>query len=178
MLGYTQWRSFEAVIDKAKLACANGGQAVDDHFADVSKMVDIGSGTQRPVDDLALTRSARYLIAQNGDPRKDAFAFAMTCFAVQTRKQELIEARIAERERLRARDQLSLSQMDLSGVLYERDIVALRHFGHSFNFSGASARKRLDTDSSSGRQFMFTNGGRPGVRYSRNGEPSGASAST
>ena len=122
LLGYTQWRNFEAVIDKAKMACEKAGQAVSDHFADVSKMVDIGSQTQRPVDDMALTRYACYLVAQNGDPRKDAIAFAMTYFAVQTRKQEIIETRMAEWERVQAREKLTLSQKELSGVLYERGI--------------------------------------------------------
>lgn len=122
LLGYTQWRNFESVIDKARIACETAGQDVADHFADLSKMVEIGSQTQRPVDDLALTRYACYLIAQNGDPRKDAIAFAMTYFAVQTRKQELIEARLAEWERVHAREKLSLSQKELSGVLYERGI--------------------------------------------------------
>lgn len=122
LLGYSQWRNFEAVVEKAKIACEKAGQSTSDHFADVSKMVEIGSQTQRPVDDMALTRYACYLIAQNGDPRKDAIAFAMTYFAVQTRKQELIEARLAEWERLQAREKLTLSQKTLSGVLYERGI--------------------------------------------------------
>lgn len=122
LLGYAQWRRFEEVIERAKTACANAGQAVEDHFADVGKMVDLGSGSTREISDLALTRYACYLIAQNGDPRKEAIAFAMTYFAVQTRKQELIEARIAERERVQAREKLSLSQKELSGVLYERGI--------------------------------------------------------
>jgi DNA-damage-inducible protein D len=122
LLGYTQWRNFGAVIDKAKTACDKAGQAEADHFADVSKMVGIGSHVQRPVDDLALTRYACYLIAQNGDPRKDAIAFAMTYFAVQTRKQEIIETRMAEWERGQAREKLSVSQKELSGVLYERGI--------------------------------------------------------
>ena len=122
LLGYTQWRNFETVLDKGRTACANAGQAVEDHFADVSKMIDLGKGAQREVVDVELTRYACYLIAQNGDPKKDAIAFAMTYFAVQTRKQEIIEARIAEWERLQAREKLTLSQKELSGVLYERGI--------------------------------------------------------
>jgi DNA-damage-inducible protein D len=110
------------VIEEAKAACEKAGGRVKDHFADVSKMVDLGSGSARQIDDVALTRYACYLIAQNGDPRKAEIAFAMTYFAVQTRKQELIEQRIAELERLQAREKLSLSQKALSGVLYERGI--------------------------------------------------------
>jgi DNA-damage-inducible protein D len=107
LLGYAQWRNFELVVEKAKVACRNAGQSAEDHFADVSKMVEIGSQAERPVEDIALTRYACYLIAQNGDPRKEAIAFAMTYFAVQTRKQELIEIRIAEWERLQAREKLT-----------------------------------------------------------------------
>jgi DNA-damage-inducible protein D len=122
LLGYTDWRNFLLVIEKAKIACQNAGQAPDDHFVDVNKMVAIGSKTSREINDLALTRYACYLVAQNGDPRKDEIAFAMTYFAVQTRKQEVIEQRLADFERLEARDKLSASQKALAGVLYERGV--------------------------------------------------------
>jgi len=120
LLGYAQWRSFEAVIEKAKTACKNSGHNPQDHFAQTRKMVDIGSDAKRQIDDIALTRYACYLIAQNGDPSKDAIAFAQTYFAVQTRKQEVIEKRIAEIERLNARRKLSISEKELSGIIYER----------------------------------------------------------
>lgn len=122
LLGYNTWRRFEEVIERAKTACVNAGQRVEDHFAGAGKMVDIGSGTSREINDIALDRYACYLIAQNGDPRKDAIAFAMTYFAVQTRKQELIEQRLAEFERVRAREKLTLSQKELAGILFERGI--------------------------------------------------------
>lgn len=128
LLGYDAWRNFSAVIDKAAQACRNAGQRVEDHFADVNKMVGIGSGTSRGINDLALTRYACYLIAQNGDPRKDAIAFAMTYFAVQTRKQELIAQRLGEIERVQARGKLTTSQKALSGVMFERG-VDQRGFG-------------------------------------------------
>jgi DNA-damage-inducible protein D len=89
-LGYSEWRNFVNVIDKAKTSCQNAGGVVVDHFVDINKMVDLGSGAQRPVDDIALSRYACYLIAQNGDPEKNEIAFAQTYFAVQTRKQEVI----------------------------------------------------------------------------------------
>jgi DNA-damage-inducible protein D len=120
LLGYTQWRNFEQVVAKASEACRNAGQGVSDHFADVSKKVDLGSGAQREIEDIALTRYAAYLIAQNGDPRKEEIAFAQTYFAVQTRKQELIESRLEEIERLEARKRLAASEKELSGVIFER----------------------------------------------------------
>ncbi len=122
MLGYDEWRNFTYVIEKAKIACENAKQPINDHFVDVNKMVDLGSGSQREVLDIMLSRYACYLIAQNGDPRKDEIAFAMSYFAVQTRKQEIVEQRLAEIERLQAREKLSLSEKELSGLLFERGV--------------------------------------------------------
>ena len=120
LLGYLRWENFVKVVEKAKTACENTGYDVVDHFLDVTKMVEIGSGVERQIDDIALTRYACYLIAQNGDPSKDPIAFAQTYFAVQTRKQEVIEQRLAEMERLNARKKLTLSEKELSGLIYER----------------------------------------------------------
>jgi len=120
LLGYEQWKNFKAVVDRAKLACETAGHPVPDHFAGVGKMVGLGSGSQREVADMMLTRYACYLVAQNGDPRKAEIAFAQTYFAVQTRKLEIIEKRIRETERLSARQKLAGSEKELSGVIYEQ----------------------------------------------------------
>lgn len=122
LLGYVQWRNFLLVIDKAQIACTNAKQNIQDHFADVSKMVDVGSGAQREIDDIILTRYACYLIAQNGDPKKDEIAFAMNYFALQTRKQELLEQRLKDWERLQAREKLTISEKELSGLIFQKGI--------------------------------------------------------
>jgi DNA-damage-inducible protein D len=120
LLGYAEWRNFGLVVSKAKTACEVSGHRVGDHFVDVSKMVQLGSGSQRDIDDIMLTRYACYLIAQNGDPRKPEIAFAQTYFAVQTRKAELIEQRLLEAERVQARRKLSATEKELSLVIYEQ----------------------------------------------------------
>ena len=122
LLDYSKWQNFENVLLKAKVACANNGIVVEDHFADASKMVILGSGANREVEDCMLTRYACYLIAENGDPRKEQIAFAQSYFAVQTRKQELIEERISYIERTEARGKLRESEKRLSQNIYERGV--------------------------------------------------------
>lgn len=120
LLGYSEWRNFTLVISKAKTACEVSGHSVLDHFVDVNKMVDIGSETRRAIDDIMLTRYAAYLIAQNGDPKKEPIAFAQTYFAIQTRKAELIEQRLLESERVSARNKLTMTEKELSSVIYQQ----------------------------------------------------------
>ncbi|MFA5888218.1 MAG: DNA damage-inducible protein D [Candidatus Nanoarchaeia archaeon] len=143
LLGYEKWENFFNVIEKAKIACGNSGQNISDHFPDVRKMVKIGSETEREIEDIMLTRYACYLIAQNGDPRKEQIAFAQSYFAVQTRKQEIIEKRIALIERMNARQKLAVSETELSKLIYERGVddegfARIRSKGDEALFGGHS----------------------------------------
>ncbi len=122
ILGYTKWDNFSKVIDKAMIACKASGTATSDHFADIGKMIDLAKGAQREIEDIALTRYACYLIAQNGDPGKNEVAFAQTYFAVQTRKQEIVEQRLLDVARVSAREKLSKSEKKLSAIIYEKGV--------------------------------------------------------
>jgi DNA-damage-inducible protein D len=120
LLGYTKWDNFLNVVSKAKTACEVTGHAVSDHFADVGKTIAMPKGAEKEVPDIMLTRYACYLIAQNGDPKKQEIAFAQTYFAVQTRKAELIEQRLLEAERVSARKKLTTTEKELSEVIFEQ----------------------------------------------------------
>jgi DNA-damage-inducible protein D len=156
ILGYSKWENFVNVIDRAKYACENSGEKVIYHFPDIGKMVEIGSGAGRKVSDIALTRYACYLIAQNGDPNKPEIAFAQTYFAVQTRKQELIEKRLLDIARVTARGKLSKSEKKLSGLIFERGVdskgfAMIRSKGDQALFGGNSTqnmKNRLDVPAS------------------------------
>ena len=140
-LGYKRWENFIETIKKAMQSCENAGIEVDNHFREITKMVKIGSGAERKLKDYMLTRYACYLIAQNGDSKKEEIAFAQTYFAVQTRKQEIIEDRIRLMNRLEAREKLKESEKQLSKNIYERGVddlgfARIRSKGDSALFGG------------------------------------------
>lgn len=145
IFNYSEWRNFEKVIEKAKGACKNSGDKIPDHFVDINKMVGLGSGSEREISDIALTRYACYLVAQNGDPGKNEVAFAQTYFAVQTRKQEIIEKRLLDVARINAREKLSKSEKKLSAIIYERGVdhkgfAIIRSKGDEILFGGNSTQ--------------------------------------
>jgi len=141
LLEYDDWRNFLRVIEKAKIACSNSEQDPSNHFVDVTKMVPIGSGTEREVPDILVSRYGCYLAAQNADPKKQPVAFAQTYFALQTRKQEFLEERLEVAERLEAREKLTRTEKELSSILFQRDVdekgfAVIRSKGDSALFGG------------------------------------------
>ena len=141
IFNYSDWRNFVKVIDKAKISCKASNNELSNHFVDINKMIDLAKGAKREISDIALTRYSCYLIAQNGDPSKQEIAFAQTYFAVQTRKQELIENRLLEVARVQAREKLTKTEKKLSGIIYERGVddkgfAIIRSKGDSALFGG------------------------------------------
>ena len=146
ILGYARWENFAVAIGRAMQSCKSQGISIDDHFREVTKMIDIAKGAQRPVQDFMLTRYACYLIAQNGDPKKEEVAFAQSYFAVQTRRAEIIEERLHMLERLETRERLRSSEKQLSKNIYERGVDdkgfgRIRSKGDSALFGGLTTEQ-------------------------------------
>jgi len=140
---YSSWENFLNVIEKAKVACSGSNMLIQSHFRNVMKMVNLGSGTKREIPDIMLSRYGCYLIAQNGDSRKESIAFAQSYFALQTRKQELLEQHIAMIERLEARHKLTQTEKELSSVLYQHGVddqgfARIRSKGDEALFGGST----------------------------------------
>ncbi len=141
LLGYSKWENFSNALEKARISCDKAGFLTSDHFPDTRKTIDMPKGAKKEIEDYKLTRYACYLVAQNGDPRKQEIAFAQSYFAIQTRKQELIEERIALKERFDAREKLTRSEKELSKLIYERGVdnsgfARIRSRGDSALFGG------------------------------------------
>lgn len=148
-LEYTEWRNFSAVIEKAKTSCSASGNEVDDHFVDVNKMVDIGSGTQREIDDIMLSRYACYLIVMNGDPRKQIIAVGQTYFAVKTRQQELVDnydqltedqKRLAIRDEIKRHNKSLTEAAQMAGVETSLDYATFQNYGYMGLYGGLKAQ--------------------------------------
>lgn len=150
VLEYTQWRRFSDAIERAKLACKNSGFAVEDHFADVGKMVDIGSGAERQIDDVMLSRYACYLIVMNGDPRKEVIAIGQSYFAVKTRQQELIDnyeqmsedqKRLAIRNEMIAHNKSLAEAAQMAGIADQREYAIFQNKGYQGLYGGLGAKE-------------------------------------
>jgi len=146
LLEYSEWRNFLKVVDKAQESCKNADSNVSEHFVDINKTIDMPKGASKEIEDILLTRYACYLIAQNADPHKEAVAFAQSYFALQTRRQELIEERIKLAERLEARERLTASETTLSKLIYERGVDEkgfgrIRSKGDQALFGGLTTRQ-------------------------------------
>lgn len=148
-LEYAEWRNFSAVVEKAKAACSASGNEVDDHFVDVNKMVDIGSGTQREIDDITLSRYACYLIVMNGDPRKQIIAVGQTYFAVKTRQQELVDnydqltenqKRLAIRDEIKRHNKSLAEAAQMAGVETSLDYATFQNYGYMGLYGGLTAQ--------------------------------------
>lgn len=149
-LEYTEWRNFSAVVERAKAACSASGNEVDDHFVDVNKMVDIGSGTQREIDDVTLSRYACYLIVMNGDPRKQIIAVGQTYFAVKTRQQELVDnydqltedqKRLAIRDEIKRHNKSLAEAAQMAGVETSLDYATFQNYGYMGLYGGLTAQE-------------------------------------
>lgn len=150
VLEYAQWRRFSDTIERAKLACKNSGFAVEDHFADVGKMVDIGSGAERQIDDVMLSRYACYLIVMNGDPRKEVIAIGQSYFAVKTRQQELIDnyeqmsedqKRLAIRNEMIAHNKSLAEAAQMAGIADQREYAIFQNKGYQGLYGGLGAKE-------------------------------------
>ena len=150
VLEYTQWRRFSDAIDRAKLACKNSGFAVEDHFADIGKMVDIGSGAERQIDDVMLSRYACYLIVMNGDPRKEVISIGQSYFAVKTRQQELIDnyeqmsedqKRLAIRNEMIAHNKSLAEAAQMAGIEDQREYAIFQNKGYQGLYGGLGAKE-------------------------------------
>ncbi len=150
VLEYAQWRRFSDAIERAKLACKNSGFAVEDHFADVGKMVDIGSGAERQIDDVMLSRYACYLIVMNGDPRKEVIAIGQSYFAVKTRQQELIDnyeqmsedqKRLAIRNEMIAHNKSLAEAAQMAGIADQREYAIFQNKGYQGLYGGLGAKE-------------------------------------
>ncbi len=164
VLGYARWENFVGAVGRAMESCKTLGISIDDHFREVTKMISLAKGAQRDVQDFMLTRYACYLIAQNGDPKKEEIAFAQSYFAVQTRRAELIEERLNEFARLNTRERLRASEKQLSRNIYERGVDdkgfgRIRSKGDCALFGGLSTeqmKKRLGIKSGALADYLPT----------------------